>query len=475
MTNVEGDSGDSVDLTPYDVVRAFRRPDPTAARRTTLSDSRALRALVDSQHLGVVRWETADGSMNWSDAAYHLHGRPRWRRVRTLDDALESVHPEDRELFGDALTLALSEGHGELSYRSHRDDGETSLLTVHLIRQETGERVVLHGLVRETARVDRADLQREGRLSLLDAVLAASPDGILVIDPRTHVVLDANGQTAITGVGDSLNALDVHDDDVFRLRVWVARLADLVDGDVDTVTLRVHRGDEWRWHDLRSTALQRDADDALTKALVIIRDVHDSAEAAREVEAQLRHEALHDWLTGLPNRRLLVDRLERALTRRRRVGGTVAVCFFDVDGLKGLNDNLGHEAGDELLRETARRVTDALRDSDTLGRLGGDEFVAICEDVDGDAGVDRIGRRLLEAVTGTMTIGEHEVPLGASIVIAVPVTDIEAADDVLRRADEAMYHAKSLGGRRVVRSGGVPVDEPDPTTLATPRGRHAKR
>lgn len=473
MTDMEGGSDESIDLTPYDIVRAYRRPASPTARRSALSDARAVRALIEGQQLGVLRWDTSDGSVSFSDAAYRLHGRPRWRRVRTMNDALESVHPEDREVFIDGLSRAATGATDEVTYRAHRDDDEASLLTISLVRQSVGERVVIHGLVRETAHINRADLQRRGRLSLLDAVLAASPDGILVVDAVSHAVLDANGQTAIASVGDVLDEVEIHEDDVFRLRVWVARISDVVDGEVDTVTVRLRRDSMWRWHDLRSTALQRDPDDVMTKALVISRDVHDSAEATRRVEAQLRHDALHDSLTGLPNRRLLIDRLERALTRRRRVGGTVAVCFFDVDGLKSVNDNLGHEAGDEMLRETARRVGNALRDSDTLGRLGGDEFVAICEDVDGEAGVDRIGRRLLEAVSGTATIAGNEVSLGASIGIAVPTADREAADEVLGRADEAMYQAKAQGGRRVVRSGGVPVEQPDPSAPA--RGRHAKR
>ena len=475
MTTVEGGSGESIDLTPYDIVRASRRPASQAAQRRLLSDARALRALVEAEHLGLLRWDPIDGAVDWSDEAYRLHGRPRWRRVRALNDALESVHPEDRELLSRAMTRAVSDGEATANYRTHRDDGEISLLTAHLLRQQGGGRVVVHGLVRETAHVDRAALRRHGRLTLLDAVLAASPDGILVIDAHTHVVVDATGHSAIAAPGDVVDALPVHDDDVFRMRVWAARIADLMDGDVDTVTVRLNRDDRWRWHDLRSTALQRDADDRLTKALVISRDIHDSAEAAQVVEAQLRHDALHDALTGLPNRRLVIDRLERGLTRRRRVGGTIAVCFFDVDGLKGVNDNLGHDAGDALLLETAKRITNALRDSDTLGRIGGDEFVAICEDVEGDEGVDRIGRRLLEAVSGTMTIEGHEIPVGASIGIAVPLTDDEAADNLLRRADEAMYEAKSHGGRRVVRAGGVPVDRNDPTAAVPPRGRHARR
>ena len=187
-----------------------------------------------------------------------------------------------------------------------------------------------------------------------------------------------------------------------------------------------------------------------TRTLVSLEDVS----AAKATEDQLRHDALHDELTGLPNRRLLIDRLERALTRSRRGGTRLAIYFIDLDDLKRINDThpWQHGAGDVLLTSTATTVRETLREADTLGRLGGDEFVAICEDVGDDSTISDLGERILQAVRRPLTIGTETVQVGVSIGVAVADDDTETAEHLLRRADAAMYAAKTAGGSRLVRA-----------------------
>jgi diguanylate cyclase (GGDEF)-like protein len=184
--------------------------------------------------------------------------------------------------------------------------------------------------------------------------------------------------------------------------------------------------------------------------------------ASKATEDQLRHDALHDELTGLPNRRLLVDRLERALTRSRRGGSRLAIYFIDLDDLKRVNDThpWQHRAGDVLLTSTATVVRETLREADTLGRLGGDEFVAICEDVGDDSTISDLGERILAAVRRPLTIGNETVHVGASIGVAVADDDTESAAHLLRRADAAMYAAKAAGGSRIVRADDGADDAP---------------
>ncbi|MFC4785477.1 PAS domain S-box protein [Nocardioides sp. MAHUQ-72] len=187
-------------------------------------------------------------------------------------------------------------------------------------------------------------------------------------------------------------------------------------------------------------------------SLVMVSDVTE----ARRVERALRRQALHDPLTGLPNRYLFLDRLETAAARQHRSEGRgTAVLFLDLDGFKPVNDGHGHEAGDVLLKEVAARLTAAVRSTDTVGRLGGDEFAIICEDTDEAAAV-LVGAKILGALR--RPIQDHEI--GVSIGIALcPPHDF---DDLVRRADVAMYRAKQLGGGRitVARPDGTPtVDE----------------
>jgi diguanylate cyclase (GGDEF)-like protein len=161
---------------------------------------------------------------------------------------------------------------------------------------------------------------------------------------------------------------------------------------------------------------------------------------ARTVEDAI-HQAFHDSLTGLPNRLLLIDRLDHALARAARVNTQTAVLFIDLDTFKTVNDSLGHAAGDELLREAAARLLDCVRSADTAARFGGDEFVVLLEDVDEDR-VARVANRILEAMSEPFKVRNRQVFIGASIGIAVGG---DQADDLLRNADLALYRAKAKG------------------------------
>jgi diguanylate cyclase (GGDEF)-like protein len=161
---------------------------------------------------------------------------------------------------------------------------------------------------------------------------------------------------------------------------------------------------------------------------------------AKTVEEKV-HQAFHDSLTGLPNRLLVMDRLEHALARAGRADTRVAVLFIDLDTFKNVNDSLGHAAGDELLREAANRLLACVRAADTAARFGGDEFVVLLEDAD-DAAVAVTANRILDTMNEPFHVQGREVLIGASIGIAV---GSDEADDLLRNADLALYRAKAKG------------------------------
>ena len=167
--------------------------------------------------------------------------------------------------------------------------------------------------------------------------------------------------------------------------------------------------------------------------------------------AELRHLSLHDGLTGLPNRALILDRVERALARARREHSQLAVMFLDLDGFKDVNDMFGHAAGDELLCAVSARLSGLLRDSDTVGRLGGDEFVVLAEGDSLDAGPEVIADRIREVLATPFVLGASEdvsAQIHTSVGIATGLRP--SADDLLRDADIALYEAKHTGRNRVV-------------------------
>jgi diguanylate cyclase (GGDEF)-like protein/PAS domain S-box-containing protein len=171
-----------------------------------------------------------------------------------------------------------------------------------------------------------------------------------------------------------------------------------------------------------------------------------AAVARSQVEGEIRHQALHDVLTGLPTRGLFRDLLAHALARSRRNHTTLLVLFADLDGFKQVNDSLGHHAGDEVLVGVAGRLTGVLRSSDSLARLGGDEFLMLLEDVEGDPELDGAVARVRAAITDTpFIIDGHPLALDVTIGVALADESHRSPEDLIRDADAAMYRAKQLG------------------------------
>jgi diguanylate cyclase (GGDEF)-like protein/PAS domain S-box-containing protein len=168
--------------------------------------------------------------------------------------------------------------------------------------------------------------------------------------------------------------------------------------------------------------------------------------ASKVAERLLAHQAMHDPLTGLANRNLLMDRLNQALLRLVRSPGRIVLVFIDLDHFKAVNDSHGHEVGDAVLVELARRLSRLGRREDTVARLGGDEFVVLCEHVDGDRDVHEIAMRIVEAMQQPFRVGAGlQVNLSASVGVASTGSPIALAADLLRDADTAMYRIKQHG------------------------------
>jgi diguanylate cyclase (GGDEF)-like protein len=175
-------------------------------------------------------------------------------------------------------------------------------------------------------------------------------------------------------------------------------------------------------------------------------------EELRRANASLAHLAIHDPLTGLPNRALFHDRLSRALTPRHAEHGdtAVALLFIDLDNFKAVNDTLGHPAGDALLVAAAGRLAAAVRPSDLVARFGGDEFVVLVDSAVTPAAAQHVAARLLESLRAPFAIADREVTIDASVGIALGVPGATTADDLLREADIALYQAKDAGKGRGV-------------------------
>src|SRR5215207_1632519 len=203
-----------------------------------------------------------------------------------------------------------------------------------------------------------------------------------------------------------------------------------------------HKDGSWRY--LEHVVNNLLEDPTVRGVVITSRDVTER----KALEEQLRHQAFHDPLTGLPNRALFMDRLQHALTRANRRGSMVAMLFTDLDNFKVINDSLGHEAGDQLLKAVTERLKVHLRPEDTAARLGGDEFTILVEDI---ASVDeavQIAERIAEILQPPFTLEEQEVFVTVSTGLALNSPTQEQPADLLRHADLAMYRAKHRGKAR---------------------------
>lgn len=164
--------------------------------------------------------------------------------------------------------------------------------------------------------------------------------------------------------------------------------------------------------------------------------------------AEVRHQAIHDSLTGLPNRALLGDRLGHALARRRKSDQLIGLMFLDIDDFKLVNDSFGHDAGDQVLTAVARRLEGLMRDGDTVARLGGDEFGILLEDLSSPHAADAAAARIVAAFQDPLEAGGRRIPVSVSVGVGLATASFQSAEDLVRNADFAMYAAKQSGKRR---------------------------
>ena len=285
-----------------------------------------------------------------------------------------------------------------------------------------------------------------------DAVVLLDADGVVVNDAPAlaamlgHPGMPTKGRRALDFVaGDDPGSRAMFDQSLLAPGVVLAGEAHFALPGVDL------------WLSTRAVNLLDDPD---VRGIVV--NLHDITDRKR-AEDELVHQAFHDSLTGLANRALFRDRVDHALNRRARTGLDPAVIYLDLDGFKNVNDGLGHDAGDQLLREIARRLQHVVRSGDTVARLGGDEFAILLEEsAHVQVEAEAIAERILQALTTPVTVDGHEVTISASLGIAR--ADVDATgSSLLRDADVAMYQAKTTG-----KSGWV-LFEPTMRTAAVER------
>jgi diguanylate cyclase (GGDEF)-like protein/PAS domain S-box-containing protein len=352
-----------------------------------------------------------------------------------------------------------------LEIRFIRKDGSPAWtkLTVSLLRDREGwpSHLLAHvEKISEPRRVENVQAQQHQRAEVAPeepasekedrykSTFETSPDGVLIARAEDGVILDTNPAflemmqfTREEVLGHTSMELEIWADEGDREKIAEALREKAGCRNLD-VRMRRKRGEVF-WGQLSASFADFDGN---TCVLSYIRDVSE----AKADEEKIRSLAFYDTLTGLPNRRLLWERLRQALISSIRSGSKHALLFVDLDGFKSLNDTLGHHIGDLLLQETARRIQSCVREVDTVARLGGDEFVIVLEDLSqipeiAAAQARTVGGKILTAIDQPFLLEGRECHTTSSMGITVFGNQNESTNEVLQQADIAMYQAKAAG------------------------------
>ncbi len=284
----------------------------------------------------------------------------------------------------------------------------------------------------------------EAELKLAASVFDNTMDGVMVTDTSATILSVNPAFTAITGypaaeaIGQQPSLLrSDHHKEAFYQELWTTLLRDgRWEGEIWNRRKSGEAYLEWL-----SIGVVRTSDGTPVRYVGVFNDITE----LRKKDEHIRHLAFHDPLTGLPNRALLLDRLEHGITFAQRERERLGVMFIDLDRFKHINDSLGHDVGDSLLREVASRLNQSLRQSDTVARMGGDEFVILLEHVEEPEAYASLAKTILASLTVPMTLGGHTLQIGASIGISCLPEDGADAITLMKHADAAMYAAKTAG------------------------------
>jgi len=376
-----------------------------------------------------------------NEAAAHFYGFDVARLTQMNIGEINTMPPEE---VASARARALREERNHFHFRHRLANGEVRAVEVYSTPIRTKDGLLLFSIIHDES--ERVALTE--RLKMLANVFEHASEGVLITDAH-GTILEINAAfTRITGyardevIGRTPALLKSgHQTAAFYAQMWQALL-----------TLGCWSGEIWNrrksgeiYAEWLSISAVRDDEGRIERFVAVFSDIS----VQKEHQRQLEHLAHYDALTGLPNRSLLIDRLNQAMGQAPRRRRHIALAYIDLDGFKAINDQYGHDAGDFLLRHIAERMRMAIREGDTLARIGGDEFVALLLDLGQPDDAASSLTRLLAAAAQPINWQELDLAVSASIgVTFFPQPQVLDAEQLLRQADIAMYAAKQAGKNR---------------------------
>ena len=420
----------------------------TTRQALTLSEAR-FRAMSDASPLGIFVSDI-NGECVYTNAAYHtISGLGLEQTLGT--NWRTAIHPDDRQrVLLEWRAAALGEAVFKSEARFLRNDGSIVWARLNAAAMLDGLRPrgyvqIVEDITERKAGEDALFEEKERAQVTLNSI----GDAVLTTNLRGNVTYLNQVAEMMTGWSRE-SAIGRPLSEVFRIvdgstRKEAPNPAHLAIKENRTVGLAANclllrrDGQESAIED--SAAPIHNRDGAVIGAVIVFHDVSES----RTMALKMAHLAQHDFLTGLPNRVLLTERLSRAIGQARRHDKRVALMFIDLDYFKHINDSLGHAVGDQLLQMVAERLKICVRDTDTVCRQGGDEFVILLTEIEETRDAAPVAEKILAAFSDPCLIAGNELHVTLSVGISIYPDDAQDADGVMKNADTAMYHAKANG------------------------------
>ncbi|MEO8007788.1 MAG: EAL domain-containing protein [Betaproteobacteria bacterium] len=404
------------------------------------------RVLAEAQRIAKVgnfEWDPAGDDMSWSNQVYCILGIPDHKTSATFSGLMKRIPVLDREVMERAIRSAAAHSSKfDIEHAITRDNGRPGFVRqqgeISFDATRGVKRVV--GILQDITE-QRAITETMRKLSVAveqtaDSVIITDKGGVIeYVNPAFSSLTGYSREEALGRTPAILNS--GKQPEVYFQRLWQA----ILDGGVFSDVMVNQRKDGSLFYEAKTITPQKNSVGAITHFISTGKDITERMLTQERIE----HMAHHDALTGLPNRVLLVDRLEQAISRSKWRNRHVAVLFLDMDRFKLVNDTLGHGGGDKILKIQSQRLLECLREGDTVARLGGDEFAIVLNDIADREDIALIARKILQATQSPVTIDNHELILTTSIGISVFPEDAQDGQALIKRADVAMYNAKARG------------------------------
>jgi len=395
-------------------------------------------------HMGSWDWGITHNRLSWSKEIYRIFGIDETEFGASYDAFITAVHPEDRQLVNDAVNAAVHEGQPyEIDHRIVQPDGTTRIVHEQgeVQYDDQGLAVRMIGTVQDVT----ATRQVEEALRIYATIFENASEGMVVTDANNKIIMVNNAYCSLTGydrdelIGRNPSvAQSGHHEQTFYQTMWDSlEKSGSWQGEIWDKRKNGEVYPKW----LGITVL-KDGQGNPRHHVAIFTDISE----LKQKEQHLHQLAYYDSLTGLANRSQFNQRLKQEFALTLRNQQQFAVLYIDLDRFKQVNDYYGHAIGDELLRQAATRMQQHLRESDILARMGGDEFTAILPTIGPPDNAAHVARKIIEALSRSFQIEDHEIEIGASIGISLYPRDGDSPDNVVLNADRAMYLSKESGG-----------------------------